>query len=205
MSTSLALAVAGWACPIALGAGVMFDPPKALFPDLSQSRVLSFDVYLENVFDTQRFTTIDRVEMIFGSDDLDVAFFSFAPSFRQAFPDFEMVNPARSGAYLDDLRITAAAPFAQPTEDLLVGTLFVEVPYLPDGAYRVGVSAFRDGGRSLIANSASPGFSEGLYGGAIVIVPEPATVLLLGLAALQMIRPRRLPTRPPSREAAEHV
>ncbi|MHC5111586.1 MAG: PEP-CTERM sorting domain-containing protein [Planctomycetota bacterium] len=128
----------------------------------------------------------DAISLLMGSNDLEIKDFAFSTEMtdNQAFDPF--VTPG--GLYNSDL--LAGIFLLTATDNALVGTLTVTVPQgLAEGSYDVVVDSAFDGDLSNIAAGIS---QEGLFGTATInVVPEPATLGLLSLGGLAMLRRRK--------------
>lgn len=129
-------------------------------------------------------TTFEAVDIVFGSDDLTFTGFEFA-TFTRFFEGID--NPANRSSLANDLKLGFfGLPVASGS---LLGTLTVDTAGLADGVYSITVDSALDNQVSTIALGV---VSETLTGSAAVtVVPEPATMTLLGLAAVGLLRRRR--------------
>jgi hypothetical protein len=131
----------------------------------------------------------DSLDMVIGSDDFTITGFTY-----DAAIDLDSTTAPYMGVGLytaSDVWIGGfndAGHVSGPT--MLVGTVDVDLTGLPEGTYEIEVSATRDGD---ISGLGVPGVGfDGLAGiGIVNVVPEPATLGLLGLASLGFLRRRK--------------
>ncbi len=189
---AVVLLVIGFAHVSAFGGVISFDPDKATV-DRSQGDpdLVKLDVFIGDLGDIGN--AAGSFNFVFGSNDgLELDSFVF----DQALIDLTIItippsvlDNQRSDIYLDDIKVgiffvlgiadTSAGP-------VRIGSLIVDTTDLGLGKYEVLVDGDFDQ-----ESAASNGPFELLFGTASVnVIPEPATISLLGLASLALI-PRR--------------
>jgi hypothetical protein len=138
------------------------------------------------------FAAYDAVVLFLGSDNVPITGFEFVPEFTAALPttlEGPFVNPM-FGIFPGEVYGAASRSPGNSTLDILpVGLLAIDLTGLADGDYSVIADSARDGSLSGVGNL---GVIEPLRGSfAISIVPEPATLSLLGLGLLAAVLRRR--------------
>ena len=184
---AVVLLVIGFAQVSAFGGIITFDPdPITINP--GDSRVVKLDVFLDQV-GVSSFISFD---ILFGTDDvgLNISSFVFDTAFA-ATAVFSSITNDNFGIYPDGIKagffssVPITLGVAGPTR---VGSLTVDTTGLPDGTYQIIVDANRDGPRSFVSSGA---VNDLLFGTGSIVIPEPATISLLGLASLALVRRRR--------------
>ena len=124
--------------------------------------------------------------IVAGSNDLGIVSFDYAQSWLDA-ASFPPSAPVSTGfAWPSDLFFGGF--LAAGTPGALVGTLTVDTTGLALGEYTVAVDSNTD----FLSNIGLDNDTEGLAGSAIVtVVPEPATLILLGIGGVAAMRRRR--------------
>ena len=203
---ALLLLAVGVAQASAFGGVISFDPnPVSVNVLAGDSPVVKFDVFIEQLGDvSNQFGSFD---IVFGAGviadgdtsgltmvgwEWDTDLFQ-----RQAQPPG--INPdAASSIYLDDIKIGFSVlqnswpggPI-DTTNPVRIGSLTVDVTGLAEGKYEVLVDFARDNTSLAVGGNSDPGRSYLFGAGSVNVVPEPATISLLGLASLALIRRRR--------------
>lgn len=139
---------------------------------------------------------LGAMSIIVGSDTLTWAAGDATPSadFATEFGGFgEVLSPAPAGLtnYLSDAQFTGFSSLGF-TSPFNVGQLVVSTAGLGIGEYTIMVDPSRDSGSSFVEDFNFPAGSQDLTGMATVtVVPEPATLVLLGIGGLAALRRRR--------------
>ena len=172
----------GFVSSNALGGLVTFDPSGTSIDRTVDAPVFTVDMYAGQT----TLDTFDAVDFVVGSNDgLDLTDFVIDPSVT-AF--FSTINNPGPGIYGDDIKVGWFGTPNQP--GAILGTLTVDTTGLADGIYDLVINADIDGGQSKFTSGLDVDMVMGEH--RVVITPEPATLSLLGLAALGFLRRRRM-------------
>lgn len=159
----------------------------------------TFDVTIES----SAIDVFTAVELIFGSDSLTIAGDGFTYSGDTIGAVIDSVLNGGAGStqaapfgcfdvnsclYANEAFVGAFASDGFPNT-LLLGTLTVDAAGLDIGEYLVMVDSERDGDVSKVADATDIDLLNGI--GIVHVVPEPATIALLGLGAIGLLRRRR--------------
>ena len=174
----------------AFGGIVGFNPPKIEI-DLAVSTLGKFSVSVASM--TQFSNVFTSFDIVFGSDDVDITGFVFDGAIPGIFPLNAIDVPASpTSAWTYDADIGGVSFTGGTSPPFLLGSLTFDTALLAPGTYMIEVDPTMGGAPSELKNSAFPGQSELLTGiGTINVIPEPATISLLGLAALVLVRRRK--------------
>lgn len=150
--------------------------------DVAAPGPVSFDVTLHSA-DGAGFETVD---MVIGSD-LAIQGWAFSPAALSSFT---------STLFLDDGGVFDKDIFVNATNQTAVGSgiLFGTVTLNPPASMSIGQTfdVFVNAGIDGFSGLGRGGVGDPLNGSArVTVVPEPATMTLLGLAAVGLIRRRR--------------
>ncbi len=170
-----------FASSYALGGTVSFDPSKH---SVEAGTQVDFEL---TISDSGSLDSFQTVAIVVGSND-GLVLTEFVWAEITPFPN--IVYPvSASPKYMSGVVFGFGNFFTGYTAPLTIGTLSVDTNDLPIGTYEVVISSDNDGGQSGLAEGT---LTEPLFGiGTINIIPEPATISLLGLAALCVTRWRR--------------
>jgi len=178
-----AMMLAAFTATSAFGGSVEFNPSSTLVDPGGQA---TFDVSVSS----ETIGNWDATSLLFGTDSssLTVSDFVFSTNMTdiQAFPPFVTPN---TDVYSSGL--LAGIFLLEGVNNMTVGTLTVDVAgdAVPESVHTVMVDSGRDNDLSNIASGLN---QEGLQGtGTITITPEPATLGLLGLGGLAVLRRRK--------------
>lgn len=167
---------------------VDFNPPLHVVDPLVDTTI-AFEVSIPS-FET--ITTVNQLDLLIGSDDIAIISFEFAESFcGSEFVACDALTPAEPSVYPNEIELFAyiQADLGAP---VVLGTLTLDVRGIMPGVHGILVDPVLDLGQSRAWNI-NQGV-EPLAGSAVVVaIPEPGTLLLVGLsaAALRICRGKR--------------
>lgn len=148
---------------VAQGATVAFDPPIL---EIHVAGGVTTGTFQITVASTEVLATFNSVDMVIGSNDVQLTAFVLTDEFIDATTPFNAVEVPGPGTYSSDVFVGGFSfinPWTPPTS---VGTLFVNAAGLSAGDYAVSVD-FKFDGRSIVALGLP---TEGLTGVATVRV-----------------------------------
>jgi len=192
------LVVSGFAVSSSLGAVVTFQPVTPGGNIVQEGAIpasIEFETWV--LPETSSFANqIEAFNILIGSSQLDIDSFAYTQDFITAAGGF-LTPPTVVGTYPSDLFVggfTSDDRQAPAPLGYLLGT--VSVSFQPGtagvgmGDYNFGVDSVFDGDTSSIGRG---DFVESIRsaGGVVSVVPEPATLGLLALGTLSLIRRRR--------------
>lgn len=183
---AVVLLVIGMTQATAFGGLISFEPEKTTIDiDAGDSTLVKINVFVSGLGAIN--DGFQSLDVLFGANELDLVDFVIETTLSFGFINVD-TNPV-TGVYADEILAGGFAFAAIPAVGpVLFGSLTVEAAGLGYGNYEIIVDGFNDGDRSVAVN-VTRDILAGV--GSINIVPEPATITLLGLASLALIRRRR--------------
>ncbi len=130
-----------------------------------------------------------KFEAAVGSNDLHITSFVFSAEVLSNSDYFSPTSPHPVGKYPSDVSFGFVSTLGErPALPLPLGTLTVDASGLGPGTYELVIDSVYDGVSFVSIDSVAWPLSGS---GTILIVPEPATLVLLGLASVAMLPRRR--------------
>ena len=177
----------GWLWSAEAPAGIVsFDAPLTVI-DLAagDDTLVTVDLTLTNLGRGEFW----EIEAVVGSDDLRIVSFVFSPEVLSNPSYFFPSSPGAVGTYASDVSFGFVSMLGErPILPLLLGTLSVDASGLGPGTYDLIIDSDLDG----LSFASLDSITEPISGrGTIQIVPEPATLMLLGVASIALLPRRR--------------
>lgn len=163
----------------AFGGIVSFAPdPVVIDPTVSTTASVEVGVSPTDA------SSISSVDLVIGSSDVAITGFTYTAAFLDdtAFA----VDPAPFNTYTHDIYVGGF--FSDPVASYAIGSLQIDAAGLAPGLYTVGVSTEIDGFSGMADPDGNPEAASGSF--TVQVVPEPASLALLSLGTLGLIRRR---------------
>lgn len=181
-NVAVALLTVGFIGSVASAAIVSFDASETVL-NPGDSRIVELTLMV-----TDAPGAFDALNIKIGSDDLAVTDFAVNLVGVTTFPGF-LTNRADTSAYPSGWEFGYFGTASPTPNAQMLGTLTVDATGLADGQYTVMINPERDDGFSALAVL---GVADPITGMAtITIVPEPATLALLGIGGVATALRRR--------------
>ncbi len=181
-NVAVALLLVGFIGSVASAATVGFDAPETVL-NPGDSRIVEMTLTV-----TEAAGAFDALNIKIGSDDLTIT--NFTPDIVDVFvfPGF-LVNKADTSVYPSGWVFGYFGTESNTPNAQMLGTLTVDTTGLADGTYTVQINPERDNGFSALGVAGVADLVSGLA--TITIVPEPATLALLGIGGVATVLRRR--------------
>jgi hypothetical protein len=153
-----------------------FNPPMVIIDRAVDPPLFTIELFVQS----SALTSFNVVDVVVGSNDgLELVDFDFDPGLNGL---LETIHNPGPGYYLDDIKFGYFHPENFLQNGVVLGDLFVDTTGLPNGDYYLLIDWEIDQGSSKVHNTNNSQV-DFVTGSALVrIIPEPATLTLLGLS-----------------------
>lgn len=166
-------------------AGVVTFSPNVIQIDPTISTTAIVDVSVQ----AGAIGLMQTVDMAIGSDNVMITGFTYDPGFITA-TAFRTTPNFTFAQAIYDSSVTVGGFFTNAVNGILVGRVAIDAAGLAPGDYTIGVSSVTDNGISALGAPDGETIEQLLGSVRVGLVPEPATLSLLGLGVLALVRRR---------------